>query len=89
MSAARKRGDGKSRRARARRRGSSCRSSPAPPRWGSHTFTETHHHAVDALNGNAGCVVDDYLATHWEYEDLLAVRTVDVDDVDPGIQELP
>ena len=33
--------------------------------------------------------MDDYLATHWEYEDLLAVRTVDVDDVDPGIQELP
>lgn len=57
------------------------------PRWGSHTFVETHEHAVDALTGSAGSPSDAYLQAHWEYPDALHVRDVDVHAVDPGIQD--
>jgi hypothetical protein len=60
-----------------------------PPRWGSHTFVEAHERAVDALTGAEGCPAPAYLATHWEYADHLEVHEVDVDAVDPGIQEEP
>lgn len=60
---------------------------PHPPRWASHTFVETHAHAVDALTGADGYTAGNYLASFWEYPDALEVRTVDVDTVDPGIQE--
>ena len=60
---------------------------PHPPLWASHTFVETHAHSVDALTGADGCVAGDYLTSFWEYPDALEVRTVDVDTVDPGIQE--
>lgn len=62
---------------------------PAPPRWGSHTFVETHAHAVDALTGVDGCAESIYLASHWQYTDALEVRAVDVDAIDAGIQEEP
>ncbi|MBK8213704.1 MAG: hypothetical protein IPK71_08135 [Myxococcales bacterium] len=58
-----------------------------PPRWVSHTFVDTHRHVVDALTGASGCPSASYLATHWEYADALTVQDVDVEMVDPGIQE--
>ncbi len=60
---------------------------PHPPRWGSHTFVEAHEHAVDALTGADGCSAPAYLETHWQYADHLEVHDVDVDAVDPGIQD--
>ena len=62
---------------------------PHPPRWGTHTFVESHHHAVDALTGADGCSALAYLDTHWEYADHLEVHHVDVDAVDPGIEDGP
>ena len=57
------------------------------PRWGSHTFVETHEHAVDALTGVEGCPAEDYLVTHWRYHEVLVVTDVDPATVDPGIQD--
>lgn len=62
---------------------------PHPPQWVSHTFVETHAHAVDALTGASGCPAAAYLETHWEYPDHLEVHDVDVETVDPGIQDEP
>lgn len=60
-----------------------------PPRWVSHTFVETHAHAVDALTGPDGCARESYVETHWEYADHLEIHDVDVESVDPGIQDEP
>lgn len=57
------------------------------PRWGSHTFVDTHAHSVDALTGATGCPSSAYLPVHWEYPEALCIRDVEVQDVDPGIQE--
>jgi hypothetical protein len=62
---------------------------PRPPIWASHTFAETHGHAVDALTAIDGCPAGEYLARHWEHVDALSVATVAPDDIDPGIQEVP
>lgn len=59
----------------------------SPPRWSSHTLVSTRAHAVDALTGTPGCLLDDYLAQHWEYPDQLTTHDVDPFDVDPGIQD--
>lgn len=60
-----------------------------PPRWYSHTLVETHGHAIDAITGTDGCSAEIYLATHWEYCEQLEVHDVDVDTIDPGIQDVP
>ena len=57
------------------------------PRWGNHTFSETHGHAVDALTGSGGCLAGDYLAAHWEEVDYLLVHDIDPFTVDPGIED--
>lgn len=62
---------------------------PNPPTWRSHTFVETHAHAVDALTGVDGCNAQEYLNTHWEYGEFLQVDDVDVSAVDVGIQDAP
>ena len=60
---------------------------PLQPKWHSHTFGEAHQHAVDALTGTEGCSSEDYLRQHWEYPEYLEVRDVDVESIDPGIQD--
>jgi hypothetical protein len=62
---------------------------PLERQWYSHTFAETHAHAVDALTGADGCASGDYLATHWEFPTHLRVTELDLTTVDPGIQEEP
>lgn len=59
---------------------------PHPPSWASHTVTETRAHAVDALTGSGGCEMPRYLPDHWQYPDAIKVSSVDVFEVDPGIQ---
>lgn len=59
----------------------------SPPLWGSHTFGVAHEHAVDALTGADGCAVTEYLREHWEYWEHVEVHDVDVETVDPGIQD--
>ncbi len=61
---------------------------PNPPVWFSHTFVETHGHAVDALTGADGCERPHYLVAHWQHPEVLAEHPVDVSEVDPGIEAL-
>jgi len=56
-------------------------------RWGSHTYGKSHGHAVDALTGATGCEASRYLHDHWQFVDFLDVVDVDVELVDPGIEE--
>ena len=48
-----------------------------------------NQHSVDALTGADGCSAPAYLDTHWEYADHLEVHDVDVDAIDPGIEDGP
>jgi hypothetical protein len=61
---------------------------PQPPTWYSHTFGVAHQHAVDALTGADGCVEENYLGEHWQHLEYLQVDDVDVELVDPGIQDV-
>lgn len=54
--------------------------------WWSHTFVETHGHAVDALTGAGGHPADAYRAEFWEFPETLSWSEVDVSTIDPGIQ---
>lgn len=63
---------------------------PKTPRvafWHSHTYVETHAHAVDALTGTSGCEAASYLGEHWRYSMQLDVVPVDVESVDRGIED--
>lgn len=55
--------------------------------WHSHTYVETHAHAVDALTGTFGCESASYLGEHWRYPTQLDVVVVDVVGVDAGIED--
>lgn len=54
--------------------------------WYTHTLVRTRLHHVDALTGTDGCEQEAYLERHWQYPEGLELRVVDVDTVDPGIQ---
>lgn len=54
--------------------------------WASHTYVETHEHAVDALTGADGHEPAGYLAKYFRYAEVLETVDVDVYQVDPGIQ---
>ena len=60
---------------------------PHPPQWASHTFVDTHQHAVDAITGVDGHASDRYLQDHWRFHEHLALCDVDVRAVDPGIED--
>jgi hypothetical protein len=60
---------------------------PHVPIWYSHTLVTTQGHDVDAITGADGYDARDYLKQYWEHHDLLIVQTVDVDTVDPGIED--
>ena len=62
---------------------------PLKRRWGTHTFTEAHGHAVDALTKSDGCAADEYLRTYWQYPEFLLLHGVDLESVDPGIEDVP
>lgn len=62
---------------------------PLRRHWGTHTFAETHRHAVDALTKTDGCPADEYLGAHWQYPDALAIYEVDLETIDPGIEDAP
>lgn len=56
--------------------------------WHSHTLVRTLSHHVDALTGADGCVEASYLETHWNYPECLVMTDVDVDEIDPGVQDV-
>ncbi len=60
-----------------------------PSVWYSHTFVETHAHAVDALTGVDGYESTRYLIEFWRFPDALEIIDVDVEFVDPAIQDEP
>lgn len=51
--------------------------------------TPSSKHTLDALTGAGGCEASTYMDTHWEYVDQLEVEEVDVEAIDPGIQDHP
>lgn len=60
---------------------------PSVPKWASHTYVETHEHAVDALTGVDGYEPSEYLEQHFSYAGWLEIVDVDVFQVDPGIED--
>ncbi|MFO0763010.1 MAG: hypothetical protein U0359_41625 [Byssovorax sp.] len=60
---------------------------PLRRQWGSHTLIETQEHRVDALTGAGGCPAAEYLEAHFKFAQALIVRDVDVNTVDPWIEQ--
>lgn len=57
------------------------------PYWFSHTLVETRNHDVDALTGPEGHAAEAYLERYWHFHEQLDVREVDVETIDPGIED--
>jgi len=60
---------------------------PHVPIWYSHTLVTTREHNIDAITGVDGYDANGYLEQYWEYHEALIVQSVDVDTVDPGIED--
>jgi hypothetical protein len=60
---------------------------PHVPYWFSHTLVETQGHDIDAITGPDGHDAQEYLEQYWHFHETLDVRSVDVETIDPGIED--